>query len=363
MSVRGFKERFFENLNKQTKAEKDIFERIYSVWEARGQLIPPEEMNFWIESNFGDLESVKNQSFLKITNKVTYEGSIFNELRTKRPVVGDSNFAQVIEEIESAKNTPFSRPLVGTPADTFGRIKGEYCITASNIAKYDGLHGLVVFADHNPLLFSRKRVKDYISVAFQWFKKAYETNPKAIYPLFTWNCLWKAGASIIHGHAQMALTEGQAYARIESLRHHALKYQEQYRSNYFEDDFNIHEKLGLAFRRGNLKIYIKITPIKDKEIVILSPAFDEELSIVLSDVLNSMKETLGVVSFNVATILYPLAKTPEVWEHMPIVTRIVDRGKLTTKTADFGSMELYGQSVIETDPYLVYDKIIKSLTQ
>ncbi len=363
MSNQGFKERFFENLNKFTKQEKDVFDRIYNVWETHGQLVPPDEMIFWIESNFGDVDSVKNQSFLKVTNKITYEGAIFNELRTKRPVVGDANFAQVIEEIESAKNTPFSRPLVGTPADTFGRIRGEYCITASNIAKYDGLHGLVVFGDHNPLLFSRKRVKDYLSVAYQWFYKAHETNKNAIYPLFAWNCLWKAGASIIHGHAQMALTEGQAYSKIEALRHNALKYQEQYRTNYFDDDFAMHEKLGLAFTTGNVRVIVKITPIKDKEVMILSHAFDDELSMVLSDVLNSMKETLGVVSFNVSSVLYPLSKTPEVWEHMPIVTRIVDRGKLTTKTADIGSMELYGQSVIETNPYTVVDKLRRSLLQ
>lgn len=357
----GFKEVFFMHLEKFTKAEREVFDRIYQVWEATGELIAPREMYSWIESNFGDVKAVEKQSFLKITNKIMYEGAIFNELRTKRPVVGDSNFAQIIEEIQSTKNSPFSFPLTGTPEDVFGRIKGEYCITASNIAKYDGLHGLVIFADHDPLLFSRKRIRSYIEVAGQWFAKAYEQNPNAIYPLFAWNCLWKAGASMIHGHCQTAITEGQAYARIEALRHHALKYQEQYRSNYFDDDFMVHSKLGLGFEKDGIRVMVKITPFKDKETMILSSGFDQDLATVLSDVLNSMKENLGTVSFNASSILHPLKRTPEVWSHMPVVTRIVDRGKLTAKTTDVATMEIYGQSVIETNPYLVVDNLKKSL--
>ncbi len=363
MQIKGFKEYFFEQLAKFTPEEREIFDRIYQVWETNGELIPPKEMYSWIESTFGDIEAVKKQSFLKITNKITYEGAIFNELRTMRPVVGDTNFAEVIEEIHSSKNSPFSKPLTGTPEDVFGRIKGEYCITASNIAKYDGLHGLVVFDDHDPLLFSRKRVKDYLNVATRWFLQANKVNPKAIYPLFTWNCLWKAGSSIIHGHAQLALTEGQAYSKVEALRHHALKYQEQYRSNYFDDEFTIHEKLGLAMKIGNERIIVKITPIKDKELLILSDGFDTDLAFTISDLLTSLKETLGVVSFNLASILPPTRKTPEIWDHVPVVTRIVDRGKLTSKTADIGAMELYGQSVIETSPYTVFSKLQNSLTK
>ncbi len=357
----GFKEVFFKHLEKFTKEEKDIFDRIYQVWETTGELIAPKEMYSWIESNFGDIPSVERQSFLKITNKVTYEGAIFNELRTKRPVVGDSNLSQILEEIQSASNSPFAKPLTSTPEDVFGRVVGEYCMTASNIAKYDGLHGLVIFSDHNPLLFSRKRIRNYVDVASQWFEKAYKHNSNAIYPLFTWNCLWKAGASIVHGHAQTALTEGQAYAKIEELRHHALKYQEQYRTNYFDDDFMIHNKLGLAMKVGDIRIFVKITPFKEKETVILSSGFDSKMATVLSDILNTMKENLGMISFNVASVLHPMKKTPEVWDHMPVVTRIVDRGKLTTKTTDVGSVEIYGQSVIETNPYLVIDNLRKSL--
>ena len=42
--------------------------------------------------------------------------------------------------------------------------------------------------------------------------------PQARYPFFLWNCLWRSGASILHGHAQMTLTREMHYARVESWR-------------------------------------------------------------------------------------------------------------------------------------------------
>jgi len=357
----GFKNTLLKKIDSLSKADKEIFDSIYTVFESTGELKPPIEMQSYIESTFGSLKDVEKQDFLRIVDKVTYEGAIFNELRTMRPLTGDKNFTEVIEQIELAKNGPFTHPLTATPADTFGRIKGEYCITASNIAKYDGLHGLVIFNDHNPLLFSRKRVRDYFDVASKWFEKAHHENQNAIYPFFTWNCLWRAGASIIHGHAQVALASDQAYAKIEMLRNLSHKYQETYRRNYFDSVYNIHKKIGLAFERKDVKIISRITPIKEMEVMIINHGLDDHLADVVSDTLNAMKENLGVASFNLSIILPPMTNTTEVWSHMPIIVRIVDRGNLSAKTADIGAMELYAQSVIGTNPYLVYEKLHKAL--
>ena len=292
---------------------------------------------------------------------VLYEGAIFNELRTKRPVVFDIQLSEVFKEIAKDENGPFTHPLTRTPEDTFGRIEGKYSITASNVTKYDGLHGLVIYNDHYPLEFTSDRIRDYFNVASQWFVKAHRTNAKAIYPFFSWNCLWKAGASIIHGHAQLAITEGQAYAKIEEMRALALDYQERYKSNYFEDDYKIHENLGLAFEKNKVKLNVKITPIKEKEIMLTANAFDDNLADILSEVLNTLKEKMSVFSFNVGIIIHPMEKTPEVWDHMPVVVRIVDRGNLSTKTTDIGSMELFAQSVIGSNPYAVMRELKKEM--
>lgn len=358
---KGFKGVFLSKLSNLNKDQRIIFNRIYDVLENTGELVPPVEMISWIESNFGSVDSVKHQEFLRITDKITYEGAIFNELRTKRPVIGDKHFTELLDVIEAAKTGPFAHPLTGTPADVFGRVQGKYCVTASNIAKYDGLHGLVIFKDTDPLLFSRKRARDYFNVAKEWYKKAHGYKKDAIYPLYTWNCMWRASASIVHGHCQLALASSQAYTKIEHLRSLTLDYQETHRSNYFDDVYKIHESLGLAFTRNNIKLIVKLTPIKEKEIMILSSDMSDNLADLVSDTLTSYKEVLGVNSFNLSIILPPLETTPEVWTHMPVITRIVDRGRLSQKTADFGAMELYAQSIIESNPYIINEKLKKSL--
>lgn len=356
----GFKTQFLEKLASFTDEERIVFDRIYRVWQAKGELRAPTEMTSWIEANFGSVEAVEHQEFIKITNIITYEGSVFNELRTMRPVVGDPNVTDIIEEIESAKSGPFAHPLTGTPEDVFGRIQGKYCITASNIAKYDSWHSLIVFDNHDPLLISRKRIRDYFDVGKKWFAKAYEIDPESKYPLYSWNCLWRAGASIIHGHSHLSLTKGQAYAKVEELRYLTNHYQEMHKSSYYDDVFMIHERLDLAMVCGDIRIMAKITPIKEKEVMILGKTFDNNLADVVSDTLTTMKERLGVTSFNVSIILPPMEKTPEAWDHLPIIVRIVDRGKLSSRTTDMGAMELYAQSIIGNSPYMVIDKLRKS---
>src|SRR5256885_13484912 len=57
---------------------------------------------------------------------------------------------EVRETIERSRNDPFCQPETGTPADTFGRIRGEHGTTASNVAKHDGYHGALAFDEHDP---------------------------------------------------------------------------------------------------------------------------------------------------------------------------------------------------------------------
>ena len=55
-----------------------------------------------------------------------------------------------------------------TPEDTFGSaVEGRHCVTASNIAKCDELHGLVIFNNSHPLNWGREEVSDYIETAWQ----------------------------------------------------------------------------------------------------------------------------------------------------------------------------------------------------
>ena len=140
---------------KLPQKEKEIFNRIFRVYVENGSLKYPESMEKWIKKRW-KLEDVKKQKIIRIENKITGESSLFNELRSNRPV---KNYVRV-ERIKPFKGCPFCNPKKFTPEDVFGRIEGKYCITASNIAKYDYIHGLIIFNEHNPYSFDKEKISD-----------------------------------------------------------------------------------------------------------------------------------------------------------------------------------------------------------
>jgi galactose-1-phosphate uridylyltransferase len=243
-----------------------------------------------------------------------------------------------------------------TPEDTFGRIRGAHCITASNVAKYDGYHSLVIFDEHNPLCITRERVHDYISTAMRWAKRAHNQDVTAKYFFLIWNCLWKGGSSIVHGHMQLTLGRGMHYAHVEHWRRQALLYRLGHGESYFDDLYRIHEALGLGLRLGDTRVLALLTPVKEKEVLLISPSRwvdNDDFKDAISTVLDAYTTDLGVQSFNMALFQRPIDSVRENWDGFPALVRIVDRGDLKVRTTDVGCMELYGSSVISTDPYEV----------
>ncbi len=345
-----------EHVAAMPSAARAIFDRIFHVSTTVGQLNPPETMRQWIEGYFGSVEAVKRQRIVKVTNLATMEGSLFNELRASRPMEAKAS-SDLEETIMSNLGDAFCKPLEGTPADTFGRVRGKHSITASNVAKYDGFHGVVVFDEHNPLVFSSEEVRDYMDTALAWARKAHDVDREARYFFFMWNCLWKSGASILHGHAQMTLSRDMHYAKVEHLRRSALHYREAHGANYFDDLYTVHKALGLALENGNTRILIYLTPIKEKEILLFSQELDQDLKDSIYKVLRGFVERLGVQSFNLALYHKPFADVKEDWGGFPVMVRIVDRGDPNNKTADIGAMELYAASVIASDPFHVAEAL------
>jgi len=371
-----------ENLVAALPADEQArFARLFHVSTTIGILDPPPSMAAWIEKFFGSVDAVRAQKIVKVTNLVTWEGALFNELRARRPMEakGTGDLHKLIME---NVGDPFCKPLDGTPADSFGRAQGAHTITASNIAKYDGYHGVAIFDEHDPLAFTAAGVSDAIDTALAWAHQAHAEDARARYFFLMWNCLWKSGASIIHGHAQMTLTRDMHYAKVEHLRRAALAYRAQHGTSYFDDLYSVHQSLGLGFAVGGtgaeeprsrgegehfytsaplhlctsapngVRVLAYLTPIKEKETLILGQTLDETLKDTIYHVLRTLVDTLGVTSFNLAICLPPLVPVDgEDWSGFPILVRLVDRGDPNNKTADIGAMELYAASVIASDPF------------
>src|SRR3712207_6297768 len=116
--------------------ERAIAGRIFDASVTTGSLDPPEGMYPWIEGSFGSVDAVREQRIVKVTNRVTLEGTLFNELRARRPLDTGVNL-DLDREIAATEGDPFCHPKEGTPADVFGRVEGKHATTASNVAKYE----------------------------------------------------------------------------------------------------------------------------------------------------------------------------------------------------------------------------------
>jgi hypothetical protein len=337
--------------------EQALFDRFFHVSATIGEVVPPESMFAWIERQFGSVEAVRQQRIVKVTNRITLEGTLYNELRARRPM--EAPASQDLETaIESNRGDPFCKPLELTPADVFGRVQGRHSITASNIAKYDHFHGVVIFDEHHPLRFTRETVADALETGRRWAEAAHRTDPQAVYYFFMWNCLWKSGASILHGHAQATVSRGMHYGRVEAWRQAALRYATAYGSEYLADLVRVHRALGLARSFGAVEVLAHLTPIKEKEFLLAGPAVDDDFVDALYAVLESYVQRLGVRSFNVALYLPPLAPVEEDWSVLPgVLARVVDRGDPGNRTADVGAMELYAASVVSSDPFRVVEAL------
>lgn len=337
-------------------------ERIFDAGATTGRLDPPEAMRAWIENSFGSVDAVLEQRIVRVTNRVTLEGTLFNGLRASRPL--DTGVSIDLErEIDATAGDPFCHPEEGTPADVFGRVRGEHAITASNVAKYDGFHGVVVFDDHNPLHLTPEKVSDYVSVGLEWCRRALEADPQARYPFLMWNCLWRAGGSIIHGHAQVTATRGSHYPKVERLRRASSSYKSEHGSDYFDDLYRVHAALGLDVpAEDGVRAFASLSPVKEKEVVVIGRSSeDEHLRRTVGALLRDYVQALGVRAFNVAFYMPPLAPTEEDWSEFPTVVHLVDRGSPANRTSDIGAMELYAASVVASDPFRVAEVLRNGL--
>jgi hypothetical protein len=335
------------------------FHRIFDVSSTTGGLVPPDAMVPWIEKQFGNVDATRQQKIVKITNRVTLEGVLFNWLRSSRPMWHHE--IDLDRELNDGPPDPLSDPYNGTPEDLFGRVRGKYCVTASNIAKFDGFHGLVVFNEKHPLRFTREMLHDYIDTGGRWGDLAHASDPEAKYYVFLWNCLWRAGASLLHGHAQVIMGRGMHYAAVEHLRRSASVYQAHERANYFTDLFLAHQSVGCAFEKDGTRVIANLTPKKENEVLLFAPFVSTSLKDRIYEVLECYRERMGVTSFNLVIYTPPWSETPESWEGFPVVVRIVDRGDPSSRTADFGAMELYAASVVSSDPFALARNLRESL--
>lgn len=313
-----------------------------------------------IETPEDVLDRIEHQKIIKITNKWTGESTLFNSLRADRPGIRGKDVEKEKNSIlklikQSKKGCDFCQPDKYTPEDVFGRIRGKHSITAANLAKYDIWSSLVIFDKHNPLEFNLEELSDYLETGISWFREVNNYNHHCRFPFFIWNCLPRSGASQIHGHCQIMMSK-DPYSKVETLRQTYQRYKRETGDDYFLDLQLVLGSLELSGSHGDIFFFASITPIKEKEVFIISrknPSKDTKAKETIFKILRCFIDIMGVSSFNLSISSPPMDNEKE----FPYIIRIVDRGSLLKSTTDIGGMELYGSSVVAEDPYNVINII------
>ena len=346
-----------EHVAELPEAQQQAFQRLYDVRVSYGQLRAPIGMQQWLQRQFGSVDAVATQRIVRVTNRVTLEDVLYNALRSRRPIQMNDGSELMQWLAQAGSDDPLADPEETTPEDPFGRVRGAHSITAANVAKLDAHSGVIVFDEYNPLVFDRSSVTDCFDVGWEWARQANQYDPAAVYYMLIWNCLWRAGASLLHGHAQTLLGRGQHYGKVEALRRTAGGYSAGPGRSYFDDLFAVHESLGLGFEVDGVRIMAHLTPLKEKETLVMAPPFHQNLPGAVYQVLACLRDRMNVRSFNLALYQAPIAPVAEDWSGFPNIVRIVDRGDPLSQTSDFGTMELYGASVVSSDPFALAEAL------
>jgi hypothetical protein len=357
---------------------KKRFSRLFETRSKQGSLVIPPAFEGKARELFASypggtahLGFITNQTVVTTYNRYTEEYSMFNEVRRYRPGYqeklspeNEHIIQQAIKEGEGADKCDFCS-MERTAIDVFGRIESKHCYTASNVAKYEQWHGLIISKVHSPLIFDKDMLQDYMETAHEWYRRVNRLDPEAQFPHLMWDAGKRAAASQIHQHLQMIITQDRYLTRTEHTRAASVRFEQDYDLNYWEELIAVHEALGLAVRAGQTIVLSYITPIKEREMIIVTenshhPSFGRAIAAAL----HALTDDVGCRAFSLAISFAPLDnKGNTAFGPFPAMARVVDRGSPMDTRSDVGAMEFYGANNVGADPYHIMPFLRKQVAQ
>lgn len=345
--------------------QRDISGRIFRLQISQTPMLYPNgQLHESLAQSFkASLEDMKTRRGLRVTNIVLDEETLYNPIRSNRPMIKVSGSQRPDSSKGHPKDDcPFCQVLEGTPEETWGRVEGQHCISAVNAASYDGWHGLIIpHKIHDPADLTEETLEDMFVTGNEWFRRVNTDNPRARFPLMGLNINSRAGASIFHPHLQVLLAEDAPYQKVEDLRRRTADY--YFWNNqraYLNDLAESMAGLRLVFDTGSAHTIFNLTPRKEKEVLIFT---DDQSGMPNGDLSKASFEIIkwwreyGVTSYNMVVFMPPLGEdlNSRMWSHFRPLLRLVDRGDATTATSDMGVMEIYASPVVAADPLKLAD--------
>ncbi len=228
--------------------------------------------------------------------------------------------------------------------DTFGAVVDGEQRAFANWARQAPVNGLVFGPKHDivTLLREPEAFRNLFAAAEEYVRLARRAHPEWRYFTVFLNGGPKSAASVPHAHLQVVGGD-RPFAYPRTIRDRCL-------ADYWARVRTAHEKLGLAFAAGPCVGWANLVPVKERDITAVSPTLSDGAAFVGS-VLQALADR-GTRNCSLAAILRP-DDDGDFRDWPPVLWRLVDRGDPSVPHADIGCMELFGSTVVATDPYLV----------
>ena len=284
--------------------------------------------------------------------------------RKKQAQTG-TGYSELIEL--SAKNCYFCPSNIKTATPMFpsnlvpdGRIKLGETTVFPNLFSFAKYHAVATVSKQHFLgidEFTLKQIQDTMKASLNYFRIVRATDQKAAYPIFSWNFLPPAGASVIHPHVQLTVDEqptNLAWLYLTACRRYFKKYKENYWLSLLETE----EQEGTRFlgKIGDVSWITSYVPLGNDEIcgvfhnVSSLYELDDHAIVDLSKGLKRVFTAYalyGVHSFNLSTL-----SASGVDESFRLVVRIIARPyPQSYYNNDSGFMErLHEEVIVESLP-------------
>ena len=267
----------------------------------------------------------------------------------------------------SAKNCYFCPTNIKTATPMFpsslvpeGRIKLGETTVFPNLFPFAKYHAVATVSRQHFLgidEFTLKQIQDTLKASVKYFHCVKSKDQKAVYPIFSWNFLPPAGASVIHPHVQLTVDEqptNLAWLYLSACKRYYAKQKE----NYWMHLLEIEKAEGERFlgEIGGVSWVTSYVPLGNDEIC---GVFHDVSSlyglddVCISDLSKGLKRVFtaytlyGVHSFNLSTFS---ASSED--ESFRLIVRIIARPyPQSYYNNDAGYMErLHEEVIVESMP-------------
>jgi hypothetical protein len=336
---------------------RNMFENVFDVNVYSGVSVPSSQIEPSILHEFGSIEAVRSQRIVKIVNKVTSNSATYNPLFDVR-ITSEKGLIDSVEEANFSNDTIgglLAHTVPGSISDPFDRVIGEHSVVTGTLLKADVYHGLLIPSGSGVTHFNNDVLTDYLRTSWRWIRTAHDYDKAAVYPLIVWNA--RVSDALGQGYPLepigLFLGKGKHYAAIERDRQAASLYRDGV-YDYYHDLFLIHEALGLGYSSCDTKTFVDLTPSHSgSEVVVLSQNISDSVFDEVYHAFCMFRDQFTSAEFHFAMTSPPLGSSDENWLGFPSVCRFVVPDGIIASRFGFNGMDLFGQSVITRDPFVV----------